>query len=292
MSRIASVFAKPSHTAFIPYITVGYPSIEATLRVVPLLAESGCDLVELGIPFSDPIADGVTIQKSSFRALQNGVTPKVCLEVARELSQKIEIPLVFMGYFNPIFNYGLEEFCDACANSGIDGLIIPDLPPEEGSELELITQNHGLDLIYLLTPASTKERIQLVAQKSRGFIYLVSVTGVTGARDNLPPDLGAFVTRVRKVIAVSRAPEPFASCHSERSEESHSAQGKLREGEAKQSQPLCLGFGISTPQQARQIGRIADGVIIGSRIIQLMDEDKSLSRVQDFARQLREALDS
>jgi tryptophan synthase alpha chain len=258
MSRIASVFAKPDHKAFIPYVTVGYPDIEATLRVVPLLAESGCDLVELGIPFSDPIADGVTIQKSSFHALQNGVTPKVCLEVAQKLNRELKIPLVFMSYFNPILAYGLEEFCTACASSGIDGLIIPDLSPEEGSALEIITQNHGLDLIYLLAPTSTEKRIQLVALKSRGFIYLVSVTGVTGARDNLPSGLEAFVTRVRKVAA----------------------------------QPLCLGFGISTPQQARQISKIVDGVIIGSRIIQLIDEDKSLNLVQDFARQLREALDS
>lgn len=258
MSRIASIFAIPNYTAFIPYVTVGYPDIETTLKVVPLLAESGCDLVELGIPFSDPIADGVTIQKSSFHALQNGVTPKVCLEVARELSQKTKIPLVFMSYFNPIFNYGLEGFCDACASSGIDGLIIPDLPPEEGSALETIAQDHALDLIYLLAPTSTEERIQLVARRSRGFIYLVSVTGVTGARDNLPPGLEAFVTRVRRVA----------------------------------TQPLCLGFGISTPQQARQIGRIADGIIVGSRIIQLIDEDKSLNLVRDLARKFREALDS
>jgi len=257
MSRIASVFAKPNYTAFIPYITVGYPSIEATLKVVPILANSGSDLVELGIPFSDPVADGVTIQKSSFHALQNGVTPKVCLEVAQELNQRVKVPLVFMSYFNPIFNYGLEKFCDACANSGIDGLIIPDLSLEEGCELEVITQNHGMDLIYLLTPTSTEERIQLIAEKSRGFIYLVSVTGVTGARDNLPLDLEAFVTKVRRMT----------------------------------DKPLCLGFGISTPQQARRIQRIVNGVIVGSRIIQLMGEDKSLSLVQDFTRQMREALE-
>ncbi len=257
MSRIASVFAKPNYTAFIPYITVGYPSIEATLKVVPILANSGSDLVELGIPFSDPVADGVTIQKSSFHALQNGVTPKVCLEVAQELNQRVKVPLVFMSYFNPIFNYGLEKFCDACANSGIDGLIIPDLSLEEGCELEIITQNHGMDLIYLLTPTSTEERIQLIAEKSRGFIYLVSVTGVTGARDDLPLDLEAFVTKVRRMT----------------------------------DKPLCLGFGISTPEQARRIQRIVNGVIVGSRIIQLMGEDKSLSLVQDFARQMREALE-
>jgi len=259
MNRIAFVFSQQNHTAFIPYITVGYPDIEATLRVVPLLAESGCDLVELGIPFSDPIADGVTIQKASFHALQNGITPKVCLDVAKELSQKVEIPLIFMTYFNPVFNYGLEEFCNASAKSGIDGLIIPDLPPEEGSELQLITQNHDINLIYLLAPTSTEERIQLVAEKSRGFIYLVSVTGVTGARDNLPAGLEAFVTRVRRIA----------------------------------SQPLCIGFGISTPKQARQIARIADGVIIGSRIIQLMEsEDRSMAAVRDFVTKLREALDT
>jgi tryptophan synthase alpha chain len=256
MSRISSVFANPNHKALIAYVTVGYPSIEATLKVVPLLAQSGCDLVELGIPFSDPIADGVTIQKASFHALQNGVTPELCLEVAKELSQKVEIPLVFMSYFNPVSNYGLEKFCHACAKSGIDGLIIPDLPPEEGLELETITRNYGLDLIYLVSPTSTEERIQLIAQRSRGFIYLVSVTGVTGARDNLPPDLETFVNRVKKI-----AP-----------------------------QPLCVGFGISTPEQARQIATIADGVIVGSRIIQLMEYgDESMT--QDFARELRETLD-
>jgi len=263
VSRIASVFAKANHKALIPYVTVGYPSIEATLKVVPILAESGCDIVELGIPFSDPVADGVTIQRASFHALQNGVTPKICLEVAKEVSRKVEIPLVFMTYFNPVFNYGLEEFCNACTVSGIDGLIIPDLPPEESHNLEIATQNHAMDLIYLLAPTSTEERIRLVAKKSKGFIYLVSVTGVTGARDNLPSDLEAFITRVRNVIA----------------------------SEAKQSQPLCIGFGISTPQQAKQIARIADGVIVGSRLIQLMESgDELMAAVQDFARELREAL--
>ncbi|MBI3930393.1 MAG: tryptophan synthase subunit alpha, partial [Chloroflexi bacterium] len=237
MSRITSVFSRPEHKALVPYITVGYPSLEAILEVVPRLAECGCDIVELGIPFSDPLADGVTIQKASFRALQNGITPRICLEVARQLSQKVAIPLVFMTYYNPLFSYGLEEFCRDCAKSGIDGLIIPDLPPEEGSELEAISRRQGLDLIYLLAPTSTEERIRLVAERSRGFIYLVSVTGVTGARDRLPAELEAFVARVR----------PLAT------------------------QPLCVGFGISAPQQAQRVARIADGVIVGSRLIQLME---------------------
>jgi len=227
------------------------------LKVVPLLAGSGCDIVELGVPFSDPLADGTTIQKASFYALKNGVTPQLCLEIAKQLSQMVEIPLVFMTYFNPVFSYGLEEFCIACTGSGIDGLIIPDLPPEEGSELEAITQKQGIDLIYLLAPTSTDERIRLVAERSRGFIYLVSVTGVTGVRDRLPANLEAFVTRVRKVT----------------------------------TQPLCVGFGISTPGQAGRVAQIADGVIVGSRIIQLMEADESMVRVADFARELRCALD-
>ncbi len=257
MSHIASIFSQPGHKALIPYVTVGYPSIEATLKVVPLLAGSGCDIVELGIPFSDPLADGTTIQKASFSALENGVTPRLCLEVARQLRQNIDIPLVFMTYLNPVFSYGLEEFCGACASSGVSGLIIPDLPPEEGSELENITERKGLDLIYLLAPTSTEERIRVVAERSRGFIYLVSVTGVTGARDTLPEDLNAFVTRVRQIA----------------------------------TQPLCVGFGISTLEQAKGVARIADGVIVGSRLIQLMEADESMADAANFARDLRRAID-
>jgi tryptophan synthase alpha chain len=257
MSRIASVFSPPGHKALIPYVTVGYPRIEATLKVVPLLADSGCDIVELGIPFSDPLADGSTIQKASLHALQNGVTPKLCLEVAKELSHKIDIPLVFMTYFNPVFSYGLEEFCAACTGSGVDGLIIPDLPPEEGLGLEAIAQKQGLDLIYLLAPTSTEERIKLVAERSRGFIYLVSVTGVTGVRKRLSANLEAFVVKVRKVA----------------------------------TQPLCVGFGISTPEQAREVARIADGVIVGSRIIQLMEMEDGFISLARLVKGLRNSID-
>jgi tryptophan synthase alpha chain len=256
LSRIASVFTGANHTALIPYITVGYPSVEITLKVVPLLASSGCDIIELGIPFSDPLADGATIQRASYEALRQGVTSEVCFEVAQELRQQVEIPLVFMTYYNPVLKFGLEQFCSKCAGVGIDGLIIPDLPPEEGEELEQSTRRHGVDLIYLLSPASTEERIQLVARRSSGFIYLVSLTGVTGARNELPEELECFVARVR-----------------ERTEK-----------------PLCIGFGVSTPEQARRIAKIADGVIVGSRIIQLLDEDKSLKNVCSFIKSLRDAL--
>ncbi len=257
MSRIDKVFEKQGHTALIAYITTGYPNIEATLKVVPLLADKGCDIIELGIPFSDPLADGVTIQNASYHALQNGTSPKNCLETAAELSKKVDIPLVFMTYYNPVFSYGLDKFCIDCADAGIDGLIIPDLPPEEGHEIESSSQEHGLDLIYLLAPTSSEERIRLATGKSRGFVYIVSVTGVTGAREILPADLKTFVNRVRK----------------------------------ESDKPLCVGFGISTPEQAAEVGRIADGVIVGSRIVQFMEADGSLTEVANFTGELRHALD-
>ena len=257
MSRISAVFKNPGHTALIPYITVGYPSIEATLKVVPLLAEAGCDIIELGIPFSDPLADGVTIKNSSYEALKNGVTPGVCLDVADELSRKVDVPLVFMSYYNPIFHYGLQRFCEKSAASGIDGLIVPDLPPEEGSGLETVAGEKGIDLIYLMAPTSSGERIKLAGERSGGFFYLVSVTGTTGARNDLPPDLESFVGRVRQAV----------------------------------SKPLCVGFGIATPEQASRVARIADGVIVGSRIVQYMEEDPSLVKVTAFVRELRQAID-
>jgi tryptophan synthase alpha chain len=256
LSRIASVFVQPKHTALIPYITVGYPTIETTLKAVSLFASIGCDIIELGIPFSDPLADGVTIQRASYEALRRGVTPKVCLEVAQELRRQVEIPLVFMTYYNPVLKFGPEQFCSECAEVGIDGLIIPDLPPEEGKDLEKSTKRHGLDLVYLLSPASTEERIRLVTSRSSGFIYLVSLTGVTGARDKLPEELESFVGSVR-----------------ERTEK-----------------PLCVGFGVSTPDQARRVAKVADGVIVGSRIIQLLDKDKSLGNACSLVKCLREAL--
>jgi tryptophan synthase alpha chain len=256
LSRIASVFGRANRTALIPYITVGYPNTATTLKVVSLLAGSGCDIIELGIPFSDPLADGATIQRASYEALRQGVTTHLCLEVAKELRRQVEIPLVFMTYYNPVLKFGLEQFCSKCADVGIDGLIIPDLPPEEGQELEKSTRGHGLDLIYLLSPASTEDRIRLVVGKASGFIYLVSLTGVTGARDELPQELEGFVARVR----------------------------------ASTEKPLCVGFGVSTPEQAQRIAKVADGVIVGSRIIQLLDEDKSLKNVHSFIKCLREAL--
>ena len=258
MTRIASVFMKPRHKALIPYLTVGYPDLEITQKAVKLLVDCGADIIELGIPFSDPMADGATIQESSYSALKNGVTTPICLETAQILRQTTEGPLVFMTYFNPVLKYGIDKFCIASQNVGIDGLIVPDLPPEEGTLLEKSTQEHAVDLIYLLAPTSTNKRIQTVSKKSRGFIYLVSIAGVTGARNSLPPSLESFIGRVRNVA----------------------------------NQPLCVGFGISTADQASQISSVSDGVIIGSKLIQLMKSDPSLKSLEFFVKSVRKGLDA
>jgi tryptophan synthase alpha chain len=257
MSRIASVF-KPGYKALLAYLTAGYSDLEATAKAARALAENGADIIELGIPFSDPLADGTTIQRASQGALRNGITPQLCLELASRLSREISIPLVFMTYYNPVYRFGLDAFCRQCVDVGVGGLIVPDLPPEEGQELESAARKHGLDLIYLLAPTSHDKRIRLAAEHSQGFIYLVSVTGVTGARETLPENLKEFVERVRRQT----------------------------------DKPLCIGFGISTAEQARQLAGMADGVIVGSRIIQLIESDSSLKELSDFTKQLRTALDS
>jgi tryptophan synthase alpha chain len=256
MTLITRVFKK-RRKVLIGYITVGYPDIEATPRIASVLAEKGCDIIELGIPFSDPLADGATIQKASFQSLQKGNTPEICFQVSEKIHNKISVPLVFMTYYNPVLNFGLEAFSKHCVKAGISGLIVPDLPPEEGKDLEKVTRLNNLDLIYLLAPTSTEERIAIVTKRSRGFIYLVSLTGVTGARNTLPLDLEEFVRRVGRY---SR-------------------------------KPLCVGFGIATPEQASRVAKIADGVIIGSRLIQLVEEDRSLVSLGEFVSSLRQALD-
>jgi tryptophan synthase alpha chain len=257
MSNIAQAFKVPGRAALIGYVTVGYPSTDATIKAVTVLEEAGCDIVELGIPFSDPLADGVTIQRASHQALESGVTPAVCIKIAAQIRSRVKVPLLFMTYYNPVLRFGLKSFCQASAKAGIDGLIVPDLPPEEGQLLEDACSAKGLDLVYLLAPNSTQERIVLVAKHSRGFIYLVSLTGVTGVRESLSTDLSGFVVTVRY----------------------HARQ------------PICIGFGVSTPEQARQFASLADGVIVGSRLIQLMEKDTSLKSLRDFVASLRKALD-
>ena len=255
MNGIGRAFSR--RKALIPYITLGYPTPETALEVVPRLEEWGADMVELGIPFSDPLADGVTIQEASFHALSGGMNPGLALEIASRLRRKVALPLVFMSYYNPIFRFGPSAFCRACAESGVDGLIVPDLPPEEGKELGQACEKSGLDLVYLLAPNSGAARIRLVAERSRGFIYLVSVTGVTGAREALPVGLEAFVQRVRKETPL----------------------------------PLAVGFGIASPEQAKRVAGVADGVIVGSRIVQLIQKDPDLKQLGSLVQGLRASLD-
>jgi len=260
VQHIAAAFERTrseQRAALIPYVTLGHPTLEISLTLATAAIESGADLLELGVPFSDPLADGPVIQRATQSALNQGVTVVRCLELAQTLrQQKPEIPLLFMGYANPILTYGEEAFCRACTVAGVDGLIVPDLPPEEGRGLEAACRHHGLALVYLLAPTSTPQRVELVAQRSRGFVYLVSITGTTGSRDRLPADLPAFVERVR----------------------------------AATDKPLAVGFGIATAQQAGLVAVLADGVIVGSALVGLAEQVNAESKVRSFVADLRAAM--
>jgi tryptophan synthase alpha chain len=261
-SRIAISFAalaEKGQKALAPYVTVGHPTRDATLEIVPALVEGGATMVELGVPFSDPLADGPTIQKSSFQALQNGVTVEFCIETARQLrSSGVEVPLVLMGYFNPVLRYGLERFVADSASAGVDGFIVPDLPPEESAEMSELCRQYERDLISMVAPTSRDEHIQAIADRASGFIYCVSLTGVTGARDSVAADLSELLARVRK--------------HTEL--------------------PVAVGFGISTPEHVVEVGRDADGVLVGSALISRLDEAEPgtyAGVARDFMRYLRGA---
>lgn len=257
MTRITSVFNGRNNTALIAFITVGYPTFEATLEAVPLLEACGVDMVELGIPFSDPLADGITIQEASYQALQNGINTTACLDAVQQIRQKSDLPLLFMTYYNPVLSYGPELFCADSSKAGIDGIIIPDLPLQEGGLLRAMTRKHNLDLIPLLAPNSSQERIRLTSEHAQGFIYLVSVTGVTGMRKDLPPDLNALAARARQYS----------------------------------KKPLCMGFGISTPEQAAKLSGSVDGVIVGSSIVNIMGMEKDWKgAVSKFTVSLKEAI--
>lgn len=220
--------------ALMPYFTLGYPQPASSLEIICALAEAGADLIELGLPFSDPLADGPTIQHSTQTALAQGVTPGRCLEMVAEIrSRGVRQPLILMGYFNPLLAYGVKRFVQDARTAGADGFIVPDLPPEEALELQSACAEHGLALVFLAAPNATEQRLQLVAQHSQGFLYLVSLTGVTGARQQLSDGLAEFIRRARQ--------------HSDL--------------------PLAVGFGISNARQARLVGAQAEGVIVGSALI-------------------------
>ena len=265
-SRIAAAFEKAQQTqtaALMPYFTIGFPDQPTSLAVIEAIAPYS-DLLELGVPFSDPLADGPTIQHSTQIALENGTTTAVCLQTVRTLRQQgITTPIMLMGYYNPILAYGQEKYVADAAASGVDGFIVPDLPPEEAADLEALAADAGLALIHFLAPTSNPARIASIVQRASGFLYLVSVTGVTGARTSLQADLADFVGRVRAQAAVSR----------------------------EIAVPLAVGFGIGSPEQAANVGQMADGVIVGSALINAVDEatDK-VGAAAAFVQSLRLAL--
>ena len=262
MSRIADTFRELRHkgrTALIPYLTMGFPEVDSALSLVPALAAGGADLIELGLPFSDPLADGPTIQAASQRALENGMTLALCLAQAAALRELgVTTPFITMGYYNPIYQYGLERYAAEAVAAGIDGVIIPDLPPEEAKATMGAFETAGLDLIFLLAPTSDAARVRLVTDRSRGFVYLVSLVGTTGARGSVAGDLPAFVERVRAVT----------------------------------DKPLAVGFGISTPDQAARVAAMADGVIVGSALIRAIGDSKAPARAaREFMEALRTGID-
>jgi len=263
LSRIANVFQNPAHRALLTYLVTGYPDTETTVAAGLALAKNGADIIELGIPFSDPLADGTTIQQASHLALERGITVRKCLEVVARLREQIATPLVLMTYFNPVYHYGIEDFCRDAAAAGADGLIVPDLPPEEGGALEEACTTNDLDLIYLLAPTSTPERIRRITASASGFVYYVSLKGVTGA-SNID------------ITAVSE---------------------KLQQIRASTDMPVGVGFGIKDAETAAAMGQIADAVVVGSALVSRVEEyagdtPRILASVGEVLSSMRSALDA
>jgi tryptophan synthase alpha chain len=240
MSRLEGTFARlraRGERALLPYFTAGDPSLADTRRLVIEAARRGADVIELGVPFSDPLADGPVIQRAGARALAAGATVARVLETISALRAEIDVPLVLLTYYNPVLAFGLKAFARTAVDAGVDGAIVADMPPEESGPLATEADAVGLDLVYMLAPTSTPPRVRLIAKRSRGFVYVVSLTGVTGERQELPADLATQIGVLRRATTM----------------------------------PVCVGFGISTPAQVAAVGRIADGAAVGSAIVRLVE---------------------
>ncbi len=255
MNNIAKAFA--GGKVFIPFITCGDPDLDTTARTVRVMAQAGADLIELGIPFSDPTAEGPVIQAANQRALAGGVTTDQIFDMVRSLRRELTVPMVFMTYANVVFSYGAERFISTCRDMGMDGLILPDVPFEEKEEFAPLCRQYGLDFISLIAPTS-QARIATIAREADGFVYVVSSLGVTGVRAEITTDVGAMVRLVKEARNI----------------------------------PCAVGFGISTPEQAKKMSAAADGVIVGSAIVKLCAQygKDCPGPVADYVRRMKEAI--
>jgi tryptophan synthase alpha chain len=264
VSRLDATFARlraRGERALMPYFAAGDPALAETRRLVAAAERCGADVVELGVPFSDPLADGPVIQRAGARALAAGATlPRVLESVATLRAEGVRLPIVLMTYYNPVLAFGLKSFARTAADAGADGVIVPDLPYEEAEPLRAEAEPAGLDLVQMVAPTSTAARVKAIARVSRGFVYVVSVMGITGERRALPPELEGQVRTVRLVT----------------------------------TRPLCVGFGVSTPEQVASVGRVADGVIVGSAIVRLIErhtgDPKLVDEVGTFINSLKAPL--
>lgn len=240
--------------AFIPYIMAGDPDLNTTRERVLMLEKCGADIIELGVPFSDPLADGPTIQRAAERALNAGVTLKKIIPLVKKIRQQTQIPIVLMTYYNPVFKYGEKQFIEDAVNAGVDGVIIPDLPPDEASDFKGLSRKSNLDTIFLAAPTSTENRVKKIIAASSGFIYYVSITGITGSKLVLHETFMEHLALIRKLT----------------------------------SKPIAVGFGVSTPEEAYKVSRVADGVIIGSAIVKKFYERPD--EAKGFILKLKEAI--
>jgi len=265
MNRIDEVFKRAREQAqkvFIPFVTAGDPDLDMTRDLVLMLEKSGADIIELGVPFSDPLADGPVIQRASQRALSGGINLRRICRFVQGMRKDTKVPIALMSYYNPILHMGLESSIELMKGAGVDGLICPDLPPEEGEELLGLANQNGMACIFFLAPTSTKERIKMVAERSTGFIYYVSVTGVTGAREDLPSTIKDHIKQIRSLT----------------------------------DKPIAVGFGVSKPEQAARIAQWADGVIVGSAIIRILEEshfsEDGITRIGEYVSQIKHAMET
>jgi len=260
ISQVFKTLKKQNRRALIPYITAGDPDLDITAKLIFTISESGGDILELGVPFSDPLADGPTIQAASQRALKSGATLKGILEMVKEIRHKTDIPLVLMSYYNPLRQYGLENLGKDAAKAGINGFIVPDLTPEEATDWIKVCRHYSLDTIFLIAPTTSLNRARKIAQISQGFIYYISVTGVTGIRESLPQDIIENLKQLKNITA----------------------------------KPIAVGFGISSPNHVKMLVPYTDGIVVGSAIVKLIGEtqgssQKICSKVGKFIKSLAEA---